>query len=97
MMTKTLIPILFLCSAIAVYADDIEVSQDTLLQNLNYGETADRTITITNNTSSAVDLSITLVDQTWIPPLVQEPFQENPIRLEKSKSIKDYTFLSKRT
>jgi len=76
-MTKTLIPILFLCSAIAVYADDIEVSQDTLLQNLNYGETADRTITITNNTSSAVDLSITLVDQTWIPPLVQEPFQEN--------------------
>jgi hypothetical protein len=64
MMTKTLIPILFLCSAIAVYADDIEVSQDTLLQNLNYGATADRTITITNNTSSAVDLSITLVDQT---------------------------------
>ncbi|MDP6275671.1 MAG: hypothetical protein QGF69_02005, partial [Candidatus Marinimicrobia bacterium] len=63
MMTKTLIPILFLCSAITVYADDIEVSQDTLLQNLNYGETADRTITITNNTSSAVDLSITLVDQ----------------------------------
>ena len=79
MMTKTLIPILFLCSAIAVYADDIEVSQDTLLQNLNYGATTDRTITITNNTSSAVDLSITLVDQTWIPPLVQEPFQENPV------------------
>ena len=79
MMTKILIPILFLCSAIAVYADDIEVSQDTLLQNLNYGATADRTITITNNTSSAVDLSITLVDQTWIPPLVQEPFQENPV------------------
>ncbi|MAD51179.1 MAG: hypothetical protein CMF79_01210 [Candidatus Marinimicrobia bacterium] len=79
MMTKILIPILFLCSAIAIYADDIEVSQDTLLQNLNYGETTDRTITITNNTSSAVDLSITLVDQTWIPPLGRFAGQEENI------------------
>ncbi|MDP6499821.1 MAG: M43 family zinc metalloprotease [Candidatus Marinimicrobia bacterium] len=78
-MTKILIPILFLCSAIAIYADDIEVSQDTLLQNLNYGETTDRTITITNNTSSAVDLSITLVDQTWIPPLGRFAGQEENI------------------
>ena len=50
-----------------VFADDIEVSQDTLLQNLIYGETADRILTFTNNTSNDVDLTITLVDQTWIP------------------------------
>ena len=78
-MKRNLIPILMLFSVVILKADDIEVSQDTLLQNLNYGATTDRTITITNNTSSAVNLSITLVDQTWIPPLVQEPFQENPV------------------
>jgi len=50
-----------------VFADDIEVSQDTLLQNLIYGETADRILTFTNNTSNDVDLTIILVDQTWIP------------------------------
>ena len=63
-----------------IFADDIEVSQDTLLQNLNYGESADRTITITNNTSSDVELTITLVDQTWIPPLGRLSVQED-IRL----------------
>ena len=41
-----------------VFADDIEVSQDTLLQNLIYGETADRILTFTNNTSNDVDALI---------------------------------------
>ena len=68
-----------------VLADDIEVSQDTLLQNLNYGDIASRTITFTNNTSSDVDLSITLVDQTWIPPLGRLSIQED-IRLQETPS-----------
>lgn len=62
-----------------IFADDIEVSQDTLLQSLNYGDIASRTITITNNTSNDVDLSITLVDQTWIPPLGRFAGQEENI------------------
>ncbi len=56
--------------------NDIEVSQDTLMQYLNYGETADRTITVTNNTPNDIDLTISLIDQTWIPPLTREPHQE---------------------
>ena len=66
---KKIFTLFLFASASLIFADDIEVSQDTLLQNLNYGESADRTITITNNTSSDVELTITLVDQTWIPPL----------------------------
>ncbi len=60
-----------------IFADDIEVSQDTLLQNLNYGDIVSRTIMFTNNSSNDVDLSITLVDQTWIPPLQRLPVQED--------------------
>ncbi|HIB61462.1 MAG TPA: T9SS type A sorting domain-containing protein [Candidatus Marinimicrobia bacterium] len=66
---KKIFTLLLFASASIILADDIEVSQDTLLQNLNYGESADRIITFTNNTSSDVELTITLVDQTWIPPL----------------------------
>ena len=77
---KKIFTLLLFASASIILADDIEVSQDTLLQNLNYGESADRTITITNNTSSDVELTITLVDQTWIPPLGRLSVQED-IRL----------------
>ena len=66
---KKLFTLFLFASASLILADDIEVSQDTLLQNLNYGESANRIITFTNNTSSDVELTITLVDQTWIPPL----------------------------
>ena len=66
---KKIFTLFLFASASIILADDIEVSQDTLLQNLNYGESADRIITFTNNTSSDVELTITLVDQTWIPPL----------------------------
>ena len=66
---KKIFTLFLFASASLILADDIEVSQDTLLQNLNYGESADRIITFTNNTSSDVELTITLVDQTWIPPL----------------------------
>ena len=77
---KKIFTLLLFASASIILADDIEVSQDTLLQNLDYGESADRTITITNNTSSDVELTITLVDQTWIPPLGRLSVQED-IRL----------------
>lgn len=77
---KKIFTLFLFASASIILADDIEVSQDTLLQNLNYGESADRTITITNNTSSDVELTITLVDQTWIPPLGRLSVQED-IRL----------------
>ena len=77
---KKIFTLFLFASASLIFADDIEVSQDTLLQNLNYGESADRTITITNNTSSDVELTITLVDQTWIPPLGRLSVQED-IRL----------------
>ena len=53
---KKIFTLFLFASASLIFADDIEVSQDTLLQNLNYGESADRTITITNNTSSDVEL-----------------------------------------
>jgi len=66
---KKIFTLFLFASASLILADDIEVSQDTLLQNLNYGESANRIITFTNNISSDVELTITLVDQTWIPPL----------------------------
>ncbi len=72
------ITILLLSWASFVLCNDIEVSQDTLMQYLNYGESADRTLTLTNNTSSDIDLTISIVDQTWFPPLIEEPFEEGP-------------------
>lgn len=64
---KKIISILIVFLSCFISANDITVSQDTLMQTLTYGETIDRTITITNNTANDVGLSITLVDQTWIP------------------------------
>ncbi len=58
------VAILF-CSTL--FPDNITVSQDTLLQTLNYGEVVNRTITLGNNTANDVNMTITLVDQTWIP------------------------------
>lgn len=67
-MMKKLI-VLFLIAI--VWGSDIEVSQDTLYQTLNFGNTTERIITVTNNTANPVDLTVTLVDQTWIPPLAR--------------------------
>ncbi len=64
---KMKITLLSLCTTSFLLADDIEVSQDTLMQNLNYGQTALRTLTLTNTTTADVDMTITMVNQTWIP------------------------------
>jgi len=70
----------------AVSASSISIDPDSLFESLNYGDTAIHSVTITNNDSTEIDVTLSMVEQAIFPPR-QFPFYDNYNNLENQSTI----------
>ena len=78
--------LLLTCLRTVVSASSISIDPDSLFESLDYGDTAIRSVTITNNDSTEIDVSLSMVEQAMFPPRQLSLF-DNENNLDNQSTI----------